>query len=164
MLPIDLEYIENKAASEAVKNDHFTAYVRKLDSNVIDPLVHDLNKTISSQINCTDCGNCCNLLVINVEDSDVKRAADGCNISQEAFKETYLEESLAGKLFMNSVPCHFLTNNKCTFYEYRFTDCREFPHLHKPNFKDRLPFTMMYYGKCPIIYNVVEALKEKLNY
>ena len=64
---------------------------------------------------------------------------------------------------MNKIPCHFLHENKCTVYEARPTECREFPGLHKPGFIKRSFATFMHYGRCPIIFNVIEALKKELN-
>jgi hypothetical protein len=62
------------------------------------------------------------------------------------------------------MPCHFLNNNKCTVYDYRFAGCREFPALHLPNFTKRLFTTFMHYDRCPIIYNVVEGLKKETGF
>jgi hypothetical protein len=47
-------------------------------------------------------------------------------------------------------------------YENRFSSCREFPHLHKPGFNTRLFETFMHYNICPIVFHVVEKLKQAL--
>ena len=67
-------------------------------------------------------------------------------------------------MIINTIPCHFLKGTSCSIYEHRFTECREFPHLNKPHFRGRLFGTMQYYEICPIIFNVVEQLKEALDY
>jgi Fe-S-cluster containining protein len=85
-------------------------------------------------------------------------------MSREDVKEKYIEESQQGNCFINTIPCHFLADNKCTIYENRFTECRDFPHLHKPGFKARLAGTLMHYGRCPIIYNVIEEMKVKTGF
>jgi Fe-S-cluster containining protein len=124
-----------------------------------------LNETISPQIDCTVCGNCCRSLMINVEESDAQRMADALRISVDEFDSTYVEKSSSGNMrIMNKIPCHFLHDNKCTEYEARPNECREFPGLHHPNFTGRLFATFMHYGRCPIIYNVVEGLKESLSF
>ena len=79
-------------------------------------------------------------------------------------KEKFIEESQGGQLIINTIPCHFLADNKCTIYENRFTECRDFPHLHKDGFTARYFNTIMYYHMCPIIFNVVEVLKEELGF
>ncbi len=67
-------------------------------------------------------------------------------------------------MIINSIPCHFLKDTTCTIYQNRFTECREFPHLHKANFKARFFSTIQYYSMCPIIFNVTETLKDKLGF
>lgn len=155
----NLDIIAQFAAVRDNENDDFRQRLAALDNAAIDALAHNANDRVSQLVDCTACGNCCRKLVINVEPEDMQRAADGQGMTTAQFKEQYIEESAAGRLFVSAMPCHFLADNKCTAYEHRFTDCREFPHLHKPGFKERLPHTLMYYGMCPIIFNVVEEMK-----
>src|SRR6185369_3836565 len=102
--------------------------------------------------------------MINVTPGEVDVLAEAMQMSPAAIKEKYIEESQQGKLIMNAIPCNFLSGKKCSVYEHRFRECRDFPHLHKPGFLQRLPGTLMHYGRCPIIYNVIEALKENTTY
>src|SRR5205085_2961632 len=113
---------------------------------------------------CTQCGNCCSKLVINVTSEEVETLAQHLNSPVSAVKEKYIEESQQGNCFINTIPCHFLTDKKCTIYEQRFTECREFPHLHKDGFRERFLGTLLHYGNCPIVYNVVEQLKSRLHF
>ena len=80
-------------------------------------------------------------------------------MTKKHFEEKYIEKSEGGMMIMNTIPCHFLNDNKCGVYENRFKECRDFPHLHKPNFNDRLFGTLIHYAICPIIFNVIEQLK-----
>jgi Fe-S-cluster containining protein len=114
---------------------------------------------ITPLVDCTKCGACCKSLMINVTAEEIEAVSLHLHISATGFKEKYIEESLQGQMIMNTIPCHFLSGTMCTIYEKRFNECREFPHLHKNNFKDRLFGTFMHYTMCPIIYNVVEELK-----
>ena len=102
--------------------------------------------------------------MINVTPEESILVADHLNISQQDFKEKYIEESLQGKMIINTIPCHFLEEKKCTIYPERFNECREFPHLHKSNFKGRLFGTLIHYAMCPIIFNVVEELKTETGF
>jgi Fe-S-cluster containining protein len=124
-----------------------------------DDLVYKLNDLIAPQVDCTACGACCRSLMINVTDFDAERISGRLNIPVRTFKKDFIEESVQGQMIMNRIPCHFLEENSCTVYEHRFTECREFPHLHKKNFKGRLFGTLVHYAMCPIIFNVVENLK-----
>ncbi|MBV9989122.1 MAG: hypothetical protein JO301_15695, partial [Chitinophagaceae bacterium] len=45
-----------------------------------------------------------------------------------------------------------------------FAGCREFPALHVPGFRNRLFTTFMHYERCPIIFNVMEQLKDVIGF
>ena len=134
------------------------------DSDFIDEVVHKLNDSITPQIDCTKCGNCCKSLMINVTPAEAASLALKLATPLEEIKERYLEVSEQGQMLINTIPCHFLNETKCTIYENRFSDCREFPHLHKDKFTSRLFSTLMHYSICPIIFNVVENLKVELKF
>lgn len=102
--------------------------------------------------------------MVNITASDADRMSAHLKMTGPQFKSTYVEEGSSGMMIMNTIPCHFLADNKCTAYEARFTECREFPDLHRPNFKSRLFATLIHYAMCPIIYNVVEELKEETGF
>ena len=161
MLPIitDRNFIQTQAEQKLDENDAFRSYLQKIDSDALDETVHSINDVITPQIDCTACGGCCRQLMINVTPEENIKVAAHLNITAQTFKENYLEESLQGKLIMNTIPCHFLVDSKCTVYENRFAECRAFPHLHESNFKGRIFGTLIHYAMCPIIYNVVEELK-----
>jgi Fe-S-cluster containining protein len=134
-------------------------FVRNADGKKIDDLVAAINAEVEPAIDCTECGACCKTLMINVTTAEATKTADFLGVSLNDFKEKYIEESQQGQLIMSQMPCHFLAGSRCTVYEQRFTECREFPHLHRGNFKDRMFGTMIHYAMCPIIFNVVETLK-----
>jgi Fe-S-cluster containining protein len=100
--------------------------------------------------------------MINVSDTEADNVAEHLNIPRKKFDDLYIETSLGGKMIINTIPCHFLNNNTCTVYEHRFAGCREFPALHLPQFKDRLFTIFMHYDRCPIIFNVIEQLKQRI--
>ena len=104
----------------------------KVDAD-IDKLVAELNNTITPQIDCTACGNCCKSLLINVTEEEADALSGHLNQSREAFDELYLEKS-GSMMLMNAIPCNFLDDKKCTIYEHRFAGCREFPAMHLPHF------------------------------
>jgi len=97
--------------------------------------------------------------MINVKAQEVEDLSAFLGKPAAVVKAQYIEESLAGNYIINTIPCSFLSEKKCTIYTSRFTECREFPHLHKDGFKERLAGTLMYYSTCPIIYNVIERVK-----
>ena len=161
MLPLisDREFIKKQAELNEEENDVFRLFLKGLDGDELDKKVHEINDIVTPKIDCTVCGACCRQLMINVTEQEKIAVANHLDISPETFKENYLEESMQGKLIINTIPCHFLAESKCSIYENRFTECRAFPHLHESNFKGRLFGTLVHYAMCPIIYNVIEQLK-----
>jgi Fe-S-cluster containining protein len=164
MLITNLAQIETIATHKEAENIQFKDYLKSIDTNVIDRLVLQLVQQIEPQIDCTQCGNCCKTLMINVTKTEADHLALYLEQSRIEFDEKYLEKSTNGMIFINTIPCHFLKNNKCTIYNYRFEGCREFPGLHLPKFTQRLFTIFMHYNRCPIVFNVIEELKLTTNF
>ncbi len=166
MLPLvtNLDEIKFFADQREHENDRFRFFLKNGNGKKIDIIVHRLNDTIAPQIDCTACGNCCKSLMINVTAEEANSLSAHLQTTVTDLKEKYLEESAEGQMVINRIPCHFLTGTKCSIYEHRFEGCREFPYLDKDNFTNRLFGIMMYYSVCPIIFNVVETLKNELHF
>lgn len=147
-------------ATSSLDNDDFAEAIRDSSDN-LDKIVVEITETITPQIDCTKCGNCCKSLMVNVTDEEANRVSKALDMSRNSFDEKYLEKGFE-LMIMNKMPCHFLEDNACTIYPHRFSGCHEFPALHLPNFKKRIFTTMMHYDRCPIIFNVVEQLKLRL--
>ncbi|MEJ7768537.1 MAG: YkgJ family cysteine cluster protein [Chitinophagaceae bacterium] len=163
-LVTDLSILLELAPVNEEANEEFYIYLKSQDDSHLDELVHRLNVEVSAQIDCTQCGNCCRSLIINIDPLETHTLSGYLDLPLQVFKEKYVEESQQGQLVVNTVPCHFLENNKCTIYEHRFLQCREFPHLHKTGFQKRLQGTLLHYGNCPIVFNVIEELKAELSF
>ncbi len=155
----DREIIKDNAEIKEEENGNFRIFLKGMDSDELDKIVHPIAENITNQIDCTTCAACCKSLMINVTEEETILVAEHLKVSENLFKEKYVEKSSEGEMIINAIPCHFLEDTKCGIYENRFSDCREFPHLHKNNFNRRLFSTIMNYEICPIIYNTIEALK-----
>ena len=162
----DPEQLALIAAPKEAENDGFTGWLQAhgMDVALLDAQVHRIYQKVEAGIDCTQCGNCCNSLIIDVSAEEITRCASAMEISGGEFKEKYIEESQQGRCFISSIPCHFFADKKCTIYDLRFADCREFPHLHKPDFLKRLLGTLLHYTRCPIIYHTIEELKTELDF
>ncbi len=160
----NLTMMAEYAASHQQENDRFSAFIKEFNDEEIDAKVQELDALISPTISCTDCGNCCKSLMVCLNEGEADRLAGHLNMNRAHFDQTYLEKGSNGLMIMNRMPCPFLADNKCSVYEYRFEGCKEFPALHIPHFKRRIFTTFMHYDRCPIIFNVVEALKDEMNF
>ena len=165
MKPItDLQQLASDEELKEDENFHFREFLAKHDDEIIDAKVFKLNEIIAPQINCTECGNCCKTLMVNITENESVDLAVFLKIQIQDLKEKYIETSLQGNMILNKIPCHFLSGTVCSIYENRFTECKEFPRLHLPKFRSRLFATFMHYGRCPIIYNVIEELKKQTGF
>ncbi|MBI3883078.1 MAG: YkgJ family cysteine cluster protein [Sphingobacteriales bacterium] len=160
----DLTIIQQLSQEREAENDAFRSFLKNQKSESVDELVHAINNEITPKIDCTTCGNCCKSLMININTQEAEALAAHLSTTVEDLKEKYIEESLQGRMIMNTIPCHFLSGTKCSVYEYRFEGCRDFPHLHQNNFSGRLFGILMHYAMCPIIFNVVEELKIQVGF
>ena len=149
------------AGSHLNENDRFRNFLKTHQPAAVDQAVRVLNEAIAPRIDCLACGNCCKSLMIVVTEKEADTLADHFHQTRDEFDSAHLEKGSAGMMVMHTIPCHFLKgNNACSVYEKRFEGCREFPALHLPGFNARLFTTFMHYERCPIIFNVVEQLKE----
>lgn len=130
-----------------------------LDSASLDQAVFELSASIAPKIACTECGNCCKSLMVNIDEDEANHLAAHLGQKRSEFDANYISKGESGKMVINAIPCHFLKDNSCTVYSHRFAGCKEFPAFHVPDFNKRLFTTFMHYDRCPIIFNVIEKLK-----
>lgn len=155
----NLTEIEQASLEREEENYHFKIFLRTKDAASVDLFVQGLNREISPKIDCRKCGNCCKSLMVNITQEETERITQQLGLELADFQAKYVETSLEGMMVLNTIPCHFLSGTSCSIYEHRFAECREFPRLDRPNFTDRLFSTLMHYGRCPIIFHVIEGLK-----
>lgn len=160
----DLHEIARVSERNWDRNFEFRSYLKNSprwdDDDKLDALVHEILAQVTAGIDCTTCANCCREMGIAVEEQDIERLARLLDISVEEFESRYVAVD-AGEKFMPQTPCQFLGGNLCTVYEDRPCVCREFPHLHKEDFRGRLIGVIQNSATCPIVFNVLEELKRR---
>lgn len=165
-LPIvtNLSEIAALSIEREEENDQFHYFLQALPPAEVDEKVFTIQQTITPQIDCQQCGNCCKTLMIQVTAAEADRVAAHVQQDSAAFTSAYLEKGIGEQMIMQSMPCTFLQNRSCSIYEHRFAGCREFPALHVPGFTSRFFTVAMHYGRCPIVFNTIEALKIECNF
>lgn len=128
----------------------------------LDSIVHELFDYVSSEIDCTKCGNCCKKMRPLLKVNDIKKLSDSCEMSIAEFKKQFVQKTDEGDYTFRKLPCPFLKNNICSQYKNRPKDCRSYPHLHKDDFVFRLIGVVNNYSICPIVFNVYELLKKRV--
>ena len=108
----DIKRIEALAAQKEDENWSFRSFLKgsRLSTKRIDAAVHELYRTISDQIDCTRCANCCKAALPALEPEDVQRLATHLGITEDDLVAHYLEEDDDGLTFGAS-PCPFLKDN-----------------------------------------------------
>jgi Fe-S-cluster containining protein len=162
----DLYIIQKLSEKKHEENWDFRAFLKGYDADPeeIDKIVHELYDTISAQIDCTTCANCCRKALPILNQKDIQRFSSGSGITELQFKKQYLKASKEepGHFTFKEKPCPFLNENLCSNYEFRPGDCKSFPHLHKKDFVFRLWGVIENCSICPIVYNIYEYLKDAL--
>ncbi len=164
-LVTDLKKIERLGRMREEENMDFRIFLKGRHSEKVDAVVHQLHKDISRQIDCTECGNCCNSLRPSVSKENIQALAKLESLSEKDFKDKYVaKDEFYQEEYLKSMPCHYLKDKKCTIYDQRPEDCRSYPHTHKEGFTSRLFGVLNNYSKCPIVFNILEHLKRELKY
>ena len=163
----DLETIACVTQRNDDKNLAFRSFIKgELDwsERKLDELVHEIVRSVTSEIDCTKCANCCRVLGIEVHSEEIKRLSQRLGVSEQEFQGSHVIRTDDGEKVFGERPCFFLRDRKCTVYEDRPRDCRDYPHLHKKGFRTRMLSVLHNAAICPIVFNVLEQLKERLKW
>jgi len=163
-LETDLNWLKEMALERQEENLQFREFLLRMDSRELDTKVHGLNEQVSASIDCTTCGNCCRSFIVSLDEADKKRLEDHLGVASATVNRKYLEKSQMGQWVFSHIPCSFLKDNRCTVYSARPADCRDYPHLHQDRINAHLQAILGSYGICPIVYNVMEMLKEETGF
>lgn len=161
----NLKEIGRLSEKRKKENSDFRLFLKHYDVPIeaLDAIVHKIYGDVSSKIDCIKCANCCTYFSPIFNENDIRKISEGMGISVPEFQTRFLQKNNEeGGYAAKSVPCPFLRNKLCTHYEYRPEACASFPHLHKTDFVFRLLDVMNNYSICPIVYNVLEILKDEL--
>jgi Fe-S-cluster containining protein len=149
-------------AAKTIDNIFFKKFLRGVSSKEVDERIHRLSEMVAAQIDCLACANCCKKLEPGLEPSEIEVLAKARQQEIETFKERYVAYD-GDALYLKTKPCMFLNECTCTIYEDRPAACAGYPHLNQPDMKFRRTLWENY-SICPIVFNVLEQLKEELGF
>jgi Fe-S-cluster containining protein len=161
---LDLQQIERLSRINEKQNLRFRSYLKAQYSVKIDRLVHELYAYFAKTIDCTKCGNCCTKLRPVMMESDIDVLTRLLGLSRENFRKKYIMIDNEGDMLFKHLPCRFLEDKKCSIYDSRPNDCHSYPHLYKTEITSRLYGILENYAICPIVFNVVEEMKERMKF
>lgn len=169
-MAVDLVQIHKLAEQREDENSSFRRFLKtecNLEPNKVDQRVFEITRRVWAGIDCTTCANCCRELTPTFSEEEVDRVAHRLRMQRREFIQTYLKRADADSDHpwqTRSTPCPFLKDNLCSIYEDRPAECSGYPYLYMPNFVSRTLGMVERTFTCPIVYEVVEELKESLGF
>jgi uncharacterized protein len=133
----------------------------------LDAIVDAIAAEVRAQIDCTACANCCRSIPVGLTYHDIPRLARGVDQPPAAINMLYVDFEAARQrgewgVFRHS-PCAFLDGTLCTVYPHRPAACRDYPAF-TPDFRWQLEPILSGMGVCPIIFHVIQRLKQRLGW
>jgi Fe-S-cluster containining protein len=156
------DQLQASLANKAVENIFFKKRITSIPAAQLNPVVQQLNEKVSAAVDCTQCGNCCKKLEPGLEQDEIEVLAAQKGMEPEVFKREHIGYD-GHSHFLNAKPCMFLKGTVCSIYENRPGSCAGYPHLDQQD-AIRNPHIWSSYSMCPIVFNVVEGLKEHLQF
>jgi Fe-S-cluster containining protein len=169
-MAFDLVQLPVLAQEKEDENWRFRQFLKtqcSLKSKKIDERVATATERVWAGIDCTTCANCCREVRPTFSEEEIGRLAQRLEMPPQQFIESYLEHTELGDenpWQTRTTPCPFLSDNRCSVYEDRPADCRGYPYLYEPEFVSRTMGMIERTSTCPIVYEVMEELKESLRF
>lgn len=137
----------------------YKQFLQRADKNKVLKQLPRLHEEAVEKIDCLQCANCCKNYSPRFKTPDVKRISKHLKMRESDFIETYLRVDEEGDFVVKSSPCPFLgSDNYCSIYDERPSDCRRFPYTDEDVLIKRKPLTLKNSTFCPITYYVLEKL------
>ncbi len=156
---VDLGQIEKLSHQMTEENRAFATFLKTQNSAEIDDVVAELSQSVSRQIDCKKCGNCCRSLTVSPDYQDISNLAAALELETLEFKRKYMKRDEEGDMVFKQRPCPLLKDGLCSAYDSRPKTCRTYPHLEKNNVIARLGNVLGNLKVCPIAFNTFELLK-----
>lgn len=139
----------------------FAKLKRKKPKN-LDTVIHRIHDAVCAKFDCLQCANCCGSISPMILDKDIERIARYLKMKPVDFISRYLHIDEDQCYVFNDTPCPFLMpDNYCLIYDQRPKACQEYPHTDRRRFYQVIDITMKNREICPIVYEVVERLKNE---
>ena len=165
--PVKLRQMAEAGADGNFKFRDFLKHRTHLSSRDVDNLVFEIAEKVWKKTDCTTCGNCCREVVPTLSESEVERLATHLEMTSSDFALKYLnraESTEDNPWIIREHPCPFLKDNRCSVYDHRPANCRDYPYLHKPDFTARSLSMIGRLSECPAVFEAWEELKQATCY
>ncbi len=144
--------------------DHTKQYknfLQRADKNKVLKALPNLHEAAFKKIDCLQCAACCKTYSPRFKTTDIKRISKHLKLRESVFIDTYLNLDSDGDYVVKSSPCPFLgSDNFCSIYEQRPSDCHRFPYTDEDVLLKRPNITLKNATFCPAVYFVLEKLMQ----
>jgi len=156
------ELLKNWEKKSSERQKLYKQYLARVDKNKAIRVLPSLHEEAFEQVDCLACANCCKNYSPRFKTPDIKRISKLLSLKESVFIERYLRIDEEGDYVLKSKPCPFLgTDNYCSIYNDRPSDCRRFPYTDEDVFVKRPQLTLKNTSFCPAAYYVVEKLMQE---
>ena len=153
------DILDNWPKKSADHQKQYKQFLQRANKNKVLRALPELHDTAFKKVDCLKCANCCKNYSPRFKTPDIKRIARHLNLKEGDFINRFLYVDNEGDYVLKSKPCPFLgTDNFCSIYEVRPSDCRRFPYTDEDVILKRPTLTLTNSGFCPIVYYVLEKL------
>jgi Fe-S-cluster containining protein len=143
------------------KQKLYKNYLARADKNSVLKRLPQLHEEAFEKVDCLQCAACCKNYSPRFKTPDVKRISKHLGMKESTFIETYLRVDDDGDYVVKASPCPFLgTDNFCSIYEVRPSDCARFPYTDEDVIIKRQNLTLKNSTFCPITYYVLDRLQQ----
>jgi len=141
----------------------YKQFLQRVSKNEVLSRQQDIHEEAFNKVDCLSCANCCKNYSPRFKTPDIKRISKLLGLREGVFIETYLKEDEDGDFVLQKTPCPFLgSDNFCSIYEDRPSDCRRFPYTNEDVLVKRAPLTLKNSSFCPITYYTLERLIQEI--
>src|SRR3982750_1710164 len=137
------EPLDNWQKKSAEHQKDYKQFLKKAEPRKVIRMLPSLHEEAFSKINCLDCAACCKNYSPRFKTPDIKRISKHLKQKESDFIQTYLRLDEDGDYVVNAKPCPFLgSDNYCSIYEVRPSDCMRFPYTNEDVFMKRQKLTL----------------------
>jgi len=158
---MDEELLKNWEKRSLERCKIYKTYLNKVNQKKAIPRLPQLHDLAFEKVDCLSCGNCCKGYSPRFKTPDIKRISKFVGLREGSFIDKYLKIDSDGDYVLQQTPCPFLgSDNYCSIYAERPSDCRRFPYTDEDVFVKRTAITLKNVSFCPAAYFVIEKLME----
>lgn len=161
----ELKQLHGKAKERQSENKKFFTKLKKRPPKHLDYLMTELHEKEFERTDCLLCSNCCKTTSPLFTQTDIGLISRHLRMRPSDFVIEYLRLDEDQDYVLQQVPCAFLgPDNHCSIYDTRPKACKEFPHTNRKKFQNINHLTLKNVSICPAAFNIVEALKKRVNF